>query len=458
MWPLKTILYFILFWTGCAYSIFNPIWGVVNYMAAYQALPTGTWWGIPLVDLGMRFSFLAAVFMLLGLVFGRRHVPTVRPNISLWECGVVSLVAIGLMNLIIGIKYDTFALFAFEKFWKLQVFVLVLVRMATTRKNFHIVLWALTLGSLYIGYDAYSAPVERFMSGRLNSLGGPDIATTSGASAHLSAMLPLIGCVFLMSKNWKWKLLAAISGAFTVNAIVMCRTRSAFIGLGVGVLAAILSVPRFKRYRIYMLMGVGALAAFSLTDENYWRRMSTISQTETYKTDTATVVRREIWRASGNIVADYPIGVGLGNFVNIIGPYTGYVHHRRSSHNTLIMCFVELGIVGGLIFLSMISASFFFLWKSAKLASRTENSIDTKFMVYGCFISLITYLVAGLGTERFSCESFWWVLALPLCLYRMVLREATAPVAEEEKLPHGEKDDAGWNVTPELPLGYGYGS
>ena len=52
MWPLKTILYFVLFWLGCFVALVNPIWGVVNYMIAYQTNPTNTWWGKPLMAQG----------------------------------------------------------------------------------------------------------------------------------------------------------------------------------------------------------------------------------------------------------------------------------------------------------------------------------------------------------------------------------------------------------------------
>jgi hypothetical protein len=35
-----------------------------------------------------------------------------------------------------------------------------------------------------------------------------------------------------------------------------------------------------------------------------------------------------------------------------------------------------------------------------------------------------------LGTERFLCESFWWILVLQLCLFRMATAEARQNVEE----------------------------
>jgi len=425
MWPLKSLLYFFLFWAACAMALFNPIWGVMNYMFAYQTDPTKTWWGVPLVDLGMRFSLLAAGSTALGLVFGRKHVPAVRPAFSLWEWGIVVLFAIAVVNIGLGVGYGPVARLEFGKFWKVLLFTLILVRMASTRKNLHMVMWVLVIGCLYLGYDAYTAAPSAFLLGRLETIGGPDFSTTSGAAAHFSAMLPIIGAAFLIAKNWKWRVLALISGALMVNAVIMCRTRSAFIGLGVGILTAFLVAPRARRFRIHVLLISGCAMAFALTDDHFWERMGTLSDQALLETDLATVSRREIWWASLRIIADYPLGVGVGNFTKVIGDYDPR-HHKRASHNSLVVCFTELGIQGGLVFSLMAMGSVWLLHRSSKLAERCDEPLETQFMFYGLLISLVTYLVTALGTQRFYCESFWWILGLPLSLYRAVLSEVDA--------------------------------
>ena len=75
MWPFRTIGYFAYFWCSCIASLIDPIWGVVNYMMVYQLHPPARWWGLPLASMGMRFSLIATVFIILGLFFGRRRVP-----------------------------------------------------------------------------------------------------------------------------------------------------------------------------------------------------------------------------------------------------------------------------------------------------------------------------------------------------------------------------------------------
>jgi len=433
-------------------ALYNPIWGIVNYMAAYQSNPPVTWWGKPLTDLGMRFSMLAASFTLIGLFTGRRKVPVVRPVLSFWEMCAIGLVVVAVLNTLIGVGYGPSARGSFDKFWKLQLFVLIVARLVTTRRNLNLVLWTLVLGSLQMGYDAYTAPASAFYKGRLTSFGGSDINTSSTAAAHLTAMLPIIGVVFMCTRSWLWKTVALASGAFTVNAIVLCRTRSAFIGVACGALAAIILAPRARRFRIHAMLIIGGLMALSLTDNHYWERIGTLTQSQTFENDYAAVSRFDIWRASVDILSDHPLGVGLGNFTHVIGQYD-IRYANRSPHNTLILCFVELGIVGGLLFLVLLAESFRLIFRCYRISSQSKEDVKSKLLVYGMLVSLVSYFVSGLGTERFSCESFWWILVLPLCVHRIIMREMAA-TAEMPALALQQADDWEPAHTPALHHGF----
>jgi len=423
MWPLRTIGYFVLFWSGCALALVNPIYGVITYMMVYQANPTVTWWGLPLANIGMRFSLFAAAATMLGLVFGRRRVPNVHPALSVWELLLIGMVLVAAFNMVIGIGVYSSTTYTFDKFWKVVLFVLILTRMASTRQNLHLVLWTLVAGCFYIGYDAYTAPSTAFVKGRLDRIGGPDFSTTSGAAAHLVAMLPLVGGAFLTARGWAHRSFALVTGALTVNAVILCRTRSAFLGLLAGLIAALLLVPKVRRYRIYLLFAVGMIGAYSLTDQHFWDRMATLSDRRTLDRDMAAVSRKEIWQAAQEMFWHYPLGVGPGNFTRKIGDYNSE-HRWRATHNSIVACFTELGVQGGILFLLVLAGSARLLQRAKRMAHLTEHPTETIILSYTFFISFVTYVVTALGTQRLYCESFWWVSALPLCLYRSAAREA----------------------------------
>lgn len=404
--------------------------GVINYMMVYQVNPNNTWWGKPLKDMGIRFSMLAAGFTVIGIFTSRKRIPNLRPYISMWEIAILSMVLIGAINLINGVVHTPGSYYAFEKLWKTMLFVLIMGRLTVSFDNLRMVVWCLVAGSLYIGHAAYTAPVSSFLLGRLDMIGGADFSTTSGAAAHLAAMLPIIGAAFLIARRWRWKIFAMVSGAFTVNAIILCRTRSAFVGLFCGGIAALLFAPKVKRYRIQVLLILGAVASINLCDNYFWDRMSTLTSRETLEADPATTVRVAVWKASMDIIEDYPLGIGPGNFTRIIGQYAPQ-HHQRSTHNTFLVCFVEYGVQGGIILLLMIGGAIWMLYRASDRARRSKEPFETNIYAYAFFISLIVYMVTGLGTERFYCESFWWIMTLPACLYRTVMND----VVVEETVP-----------------------
>jgi len=439
MWPLKSIAYFGFFWVVCVASLVNPIWGVLNYMLVYQSDPTDRWWGTPIVDIGVRFSLFAAFFSVLGMLLSRNKLPKFSPSYSWWEFGLVGLFLVGLLNIVIGVGFGPTAQTEFDKFWKVLLFTLILGRVCASRANLYMVLWVMVIGSLFLGYDAYTAPQSSFVLGRLENIGGPDFSTTSGAAAHLSAILPLIGAMFLVARDWKGKALALFSGGLTINAIIMCRTRSAFVGLLAGALIAVVMAPKVRRYRIHALLVAGACLTFAITDDNFWDRMGTLTNQQTLDSDLAAVSRREIWSAALDMFTDHPLGIGVGNFVKVIGDYDPR-HYKRSTHNSLLVCFTELGLQGGLIFLLLVAGSLRFIYLSYIRAGSSRAPMETQMLAYGLLISLVTYFVTALGTQRFYCESFWWVLAFPLCLLRVVNQEAALAFepAEAPVEPEGE--------------------
>ena len=59
--------------------------------------------------------------------------------------------------------------------------------------------------------------------------------------------------------------------------------------------------------------------------------------------DTAAEIRVGIWKTSLSIMADHPLGIGIGNFPRVVGLYD-HALRKRSTHNTFIAVFVELGV------------------------------------------------------------------------------------------------------------------
>ncbi|MCH7527840.1 MAG: O-antigen ligase family protein, partial [Planctomycetes bacterium] len=297
-----------------------------------------------------------------------------------------------------------------------------LTRITTNRRNFTIVLWALVLGSLYIGYDAYTAPRGAFARGRLEVVGGPDFRHSSGLSSHMAAMLPLIAVAVITSRMWLTRATALVSGALTINTVILCRTRSAFVGLFVGLIAALLFAPRGRRILVYSLIGLALAGGYTLTDPPFWERMATLTDREGLAEDPAATGRTDVWRGARELIIQYPLGIGIGNFTQVIGTVDRELR-LRAAHNTLVLCWTELGTQGIVVLVSMIFVSFLQVIYCFRRARFTDDPVWFRFMAYGLLLSMIVSLGAQMFTERLYTEAFWWILALPGCLQRVVIRE-----------------------------------
>jgi hypothetical protein len=76
--------------------------------------------------------------------------------------------------------------------------------------------------------------------------------------------------------------------------------------------------------------------------------------------DTASVERLKLWRAAWAMFLDHPIvGVGPDGFRNMYGKYAGVTEWNRNiyTNNMYIEMFVNLGLVGGLVFLTLVFAA-----------------------------------------------------------------------------------------------------
>ncbi len=422
MLPLKSIGFLMMFFGLCSTSLFIPILGVANYMMVYQIAPEHTWWYKPIAHLGIRYSMTSAVCMMFGMVLCLPRLPRCKPMINVWDIAAVFLLSVVVLGDITGLPPSPISSQLTEKYVKMMVFVFCMTRLAVTKRNLTIVIWTLVLGSLYIGYDAWTAPRGAFAHGRLEFIGGPDFRHSSGLAAHMAAMLPIIGACFMTTKPWKFRAVAAAAGALTVNTVILCRTRSAFIGLGVGAVVALLLAPKRMRMKTYGAIIVAGICAYALTDAAFWERMATLSDRDALNADKSAMGRLDIWKAAGEIMTEYPMGVGIGNFAYTMQkthPHIG----RRAAHNTFVLCFTELGLQGLVFLLVIVTSSFYCAWKSIQIADRTHDPTWTRFMGYGFILSMVIGLSAQMFTERLYTEAFWWILALPTCLHRVAIRE-----------------------------------
>lgn len=440
---LTAIVFWALYATGIAGALLNPVVGVLLYILVYHVNPETQWWGASFH--GMRTSFIVALATGLGILLRQTRSENTGRQMSTPIVLAIVLFLLASMSITWGYGFSPRGAYQIEKFFKVIIFVLMLVRCIRHPSDYHLALLAWICGVGYLGYQSWGS-VGTMTGGRLSGgLGGPDFAESSGLSVHLVASLPLIGVMMFQMRRWWWKLAFAFIGALTVNTIILTRTRNAVMGIVAMGFMAVWWLPKGYRWRGILGMVIGTLMALQLTDSGWWDRMQTIAH---YEEDSSAADRIVFWKASLSMVADNPLGIGVGNFHHVIQEYIPDLDITRSAHNTYITCMSELGVLGLVIFLTVIFTSLSRLAKIQRLAVRENINLTipigawpTRFHLawyaMGLRCAIVGYCVCGFFTTRLWTEGFWMLIGLATALsntteYIIADRTAMNRTATEE--------------------------
>lgn len=423
MFPIKAALYLISLSLCIMGSIFcHPFIGLIAYLVSYNVNPAEQWWGSSLADLGVRYSLFLAVATAIGVVIHKSKLQFGR-LLEKQEILLIFFVAIIWLSGLIGFGSDSENSNAL-KMTKVAIIVLMATHIATDLRRYELVVWTLILSGFYLGYYTFNAPDWMFTEGRLDTgIGGSDFAEGNFLAAHFGMLLPLIATMFFKS-GWKGKVLCLCSGSLVLNALILTRSRGAFMGCGIGLLSAVLFSISGKRHQIIFGAAAGLIALSLLTDPGYWGRMSSIT-VESSEMETSSRGRVLAWQAALSMTADNPMGVGEGNFKRFVGDYNPDIP-GRDTHNTYFRCLAELGIHGLVILVLLMVNAFKILGHVQMQVRGQDNEADFQWHVFGLRISLIMFLIAGMFITETYIEELYWLLLLPVMLQRAVDNQMNA--------------------------------
>src|SRR3990172_4067148 len=66
--PLRSITFLVYFLGSCTAAMAVPMIGVICYVVLYHVYPQTTWWGTSLEFLGIRYSLVCGICLLIGTV------------------------------------------------------------------------------------------------------------------------------------------------------------------------------------------------------------------------------------------------------------------------------------------------------------------------------------------------------------------------------------------------------
>jgi hypothetical protein len=192
-------------------------------------------------------------------------------------------------------------------------------------------------------------------------------ARVHGTLVYPNALAGLVALTFplLMVSAWMLSrsmrpsiriLLLSLLSFLALGSLYWSGSRSGWLIAVAIVAVSIARIPSLHRYRLLLAIGIGAagLAFFAIRNAGYLGKGAT-----------SVAARFDYWKAAANITRSHPVfGSGPGTFMRTYARLKSPdAEMARLVHNDYLQQFSDSGMPGGLLYLTWIGGTLFWIWK-----------------------------------------------------------------------------------------------
>jgi putative inorganic carbon (hco3(-)) transporter len=413
---LSLLAWLILFSALAVLAVKRPVWGVCLYMLTFFALPAFWWWGGPIAS--FRWNLYGGVGLLISVIASRMFDPNnvdnkpFRGKVLWWLAGAL-LVNATIVHIALAANRPA-SLHAYLLLAKFVLLFFLIVFSIRTKRDFRIVLLAIILGGGYLGYEATINGRGRLRANRLEGIGAPGATGANQLACLLVTTLPLSGAFFLGGRRWE-KLAMLPIAPMTLNVVLLCNSRGAFLSALASAGAFLIAAPRPVRRQAVKLLMLGAIALYALMGDPriVERFLSTFAGSE--ERDNSAASRLVYWTAGMKVILDHPFGTGGNGFKNHHGPNylarEGIFFDNRAVHNGFINEACQWGIQGFALRMAFVGFATLIIWRTSIRCARRGQEFEA---LLGCAMisGMVAFLVNCVFGDRLDAEWGYWLGAL----------------------------------------------
>ena len=425
---ITSLLILLIFSIIFLKALFDPLYGVVGYLLIYMLFNYYSWYWQPLLKIFFRPSLIAMGFLIIGSLL---HIHTLTWKITRKE--IEFYILLGLMciaSYIWGVGVHAGTTKILVKMAKMFLFIFFFLRIVNTMEKYNTVIWTFIVSAIFLAYQAHVS--GDISTGRVDNIGGIDFAEANAFATFVLLAITFLGFkIFRMT--WKKQIVSVLFIALMANGVILARSRGVLVGVACAIPYIFLKAPRKYRKHIYIYSILGAILFYNLMDDYFFERMGTIhSETKSGITSlkdnqSHLTTRIDVWVASISIFKDYPFGIGVNNFEKAL-PHYNPRFPELDAHNTYVLCYTEIGILGIMLFMIIIIETYFEMRRTGKMALNTPFDEVVNINVLSIGTVLIICLLGSMVTHSYLyLEILWIILALPICL-----EKATKSLIENE--------------------------
>jgi putative inorganic carbon (HCO3(-)) transporter len=376
----------------------GPIFGLLTYYYTYYTQFT---WGRQYMR--ERWSFYVSIAVLLSYLLKKNAEKYLShfemPQLKWLIFYIVNMVFVGFFAVDPdGNKKELVAVV------KLTVLYYLTICIVRTKLHYKMFLWVQVWGNFLFGWHSYG---KKLTGGRLEGVGGPQTRTSNDLANHLVMILPFFSNMFFSGSKWE-KIAVICAAPWVINALVLCNSRGAFLGMLAMAFMSLARAP--KKIRKKMLFGVilGGILFVHLADDRFWERMDTLKE-GTEKSSG----RIEAWKGAIPLIEDHPFGVGGNGFVYLSPVYipeivAAHNGEKRSVHNTYLKVITNFGIQGFALYVAFIVST---LRQLRNMRKRTGSKNDNFYHMESTAIEISIWgflITATFGSRPYFETLFWY--------------------------------------------------
>ncbi len=310
----------------------------------------------------MRPGLLLTAFCVL-LAFIRPEAIRLQNLTGAWPPKAIgALFFTSVISAVLGLSFGASASFILTRY--LPILTLFVLTIIVTRHTGDLI-WlfvAYTFSVLVLSFASIFLSEPIYFNGTVRQ-GGAGMYDGNDIGVVLMVGLP-IAMILLRSHQRLLMLLGTLAILGSLASLILAASRGGFLGLIVGGAAILALSPSLKAPGRIVIAAMAAGSFLFLAPENYRTQMSTLLNPQADYNLTSETGRLAIWTRGLGYVREYPIfGIGPDNFVRAgwtISPQGqaglfGASLRDQAPHNSFLQVWAEMGSVGLLIWLSILS-------------------------------------------------------------------------------------------------------
>lgn len=382
---------------------------------------------------------------------------------------LVGLAVIACLSVPFGISLGGAAVFIIEEYASVLIFTTLMIAAMTTTNQLRMLMFAFVASGafwVYLSLFVIGSSVQG-ISGILRL----DVDYTYDANdicVIFATALPL-GFLAWMSGKRLWKILGAVVIVGAPASVALSGSRGGLLGLVAAMGMLFLVVRQISMPKKLGAVFVAVIAMIAAAPEGYWDQMETILRpTEDYNWFDP-LGRKAVMERGVGYILQYPVfGLGVNQFPRAegtIGPMArfhvaGTGLRFMAPHNTPLQIATEMGLVGLIVWLSVVWMGTVGLLRLRKGLSRHPSAHpEEQFLYHTCTFlpaAWAGFFVASVFVSFAYLVPYYILLAYTAATYMLVLRRGWETAGEERPVNTQVGPVPEWRSRRPVPVNAGW--